>query len=42
MTDNIQKYLKKIMLVLTAVFALGALATVIYYIIYPQGVFVKR
>ena len=39
MTDNIQKYLKKIMLVLTAVFALGALATVIYYIIYPSEEF---
>lgn len=33
---NIQKHLKKLWIALTAVFAFGALATVIYYIIYPS------
>lgn len=39
MTDNIQKYLKKLWLVLTAAFAFGALAAVVYYIVYPSGEF---
>ncbi len=37
MTDNIQKYLKKIPLLLAVLFALGSLATVIYYIVYPSA-----
>ena len=37
MTDNIQKYLKKILLAATALFMVGSLATVIYYIIYPSA-----
>lgn len=36
MTDNIQKHLKRLWLAVSAAFALGALATVIYYIIYPS------
>ncbi len=39
MTDNIQKHLKRLWLAVTAVFAAGALATVIYYIIYPSAEF---
>ena len=39
MTDNIQKHLKRIWLVLTALFAVGALATVIYYLIFPSAEF---
>lgn len=39
MTDKIQKYLPKIWLVLTALFAVGAIDTVIYYIIYPSAEF---
>ncbi len=36
MTDIIQKHLKRLWLAVTAVFAVGALATVIYYIVYPS------
>ncbi len=39
MTDNIQKYLKKIWLALTALFAVGSLAAVIYYILYPSALY---
>ena len=34
MTDNIKKILKRLWLAATALFAVGSLATVIYYIIY--------
>lgn len=37
MTDNIQKYLKKIWLALTALFAVGSVVAVIYYILYPSA-----
>lgn len=37
MTDNIQKYLKKILLAVAALFMVGSLATVIYYIIFPSA-----
>ncbi len=39
MTDNIQKHLKRLWLAVTALFAVGSLATVIYYIIYPSAEF---
>ncbi len=39
MTGNIQKHLKNLWLVLTAVFAVGSLAAVIYYIIFPSEEF---
>lgn len=39
MTDNIKKHLKRLWLAVTAIFAAGALTTVIYYIIYPSAEF---
>lgn len=39
MTDIIQKHLKRVWLAATALFAAGALATVIYYIIFPSAEF---
>lgn len=39
MTDKIQKYLRIVWLAVTALFAAGALASVIYYIIYPSAEF---
>ncbi len=39
MTDNIKAYLKKIWFALTALFAIGSIVTVIYYIIYPSAEF---
>ncbi|MBQ8763976.1 MAG: hypothetical protein IJZ07_07715 [Clostridia bacterium] len=39
MTDKIQKHLKRLWLAATALFAAGALATVIYYIVFPSEEF---
>ena len=39
MTDSIQKLLKRLWVLLTAMFALGSLAAVIYYVLYPSAEF---